>query len=152
MAKSQQSFNKKERDKKRKKKKQDKLDKRERRKVERGEAGKKSFEELLMYLDEDGNLTPEKPDPTKKRKEIKAEDIPLGMPMNTRVDLTGERTGKVKFFNDDKGYGFIIDKETKESYFVHINDTYSDIKENHKVKFELAKGDKGMKAVKVEQL
>ena len=75
MAKSQQSFNKKEKEKKRRKKKKDKLERREQRKLEREEVGPKSFEDLIRYVDEDGNLTTTPPDPTKKKEEIKLENI-----------------------------------------------------------------------------
>ena len=62
MGKSQQSFNKKEREKKRRKRQKEKAERREQRKEEGKE--KKSFEDMLMYVDEDGNLTPTPPDPT----------------------------------------------------------------------------------------
>ena len=150
MAKSQQSFNKKEKEKKRRKKKQDKLERREQRKIEREEGGKKSFEELLMYVDEDGNLTPEPPDPTKKKKEIKLENIILcAAPIdNTPVETV--REGQVKFFNDEKGYGFINDKATKESIFVHINNVEGELRENDRVTFEIENGPKGPNAVNVK--
>lgn len=150
MAKSQQSFNKKERDKKRKKKQKDKLEKRERRKMEKESQGKKSFEELLVYLDENGNYVNTPPDPAKKF-EIKLEDIQLGA---TRVveDVEIERRGKVKFFNHEKGYGFITDKATKESIFVHINNCYPNVKENHLVTYEVEQSPKGPVAVKVEMM
>lgn len=149
MAKSQQTYNKSEKEKKRRKKKQDKAEKRLQRKHEREENGPSSFEDLIRYVDEDGNLTAEKPDPTKKRKEIKAEDIVLGVP--PRIDDPTEkiRTGKVKFFNNEKGFGFIHDLESQDSLFVHINSAYPDIAENDKVKFEIERGPKGLVAVNV---
>lgn len=151
MAKSQQTFNKSEREKKRRKKQKEKQEKREQRKMEREERGKQTFEELIMYVDHNGNLTSEKPDPTLKEK-IKLEDIKLGANHDKPVIDEIIRTGKVKFFNDEKGYGFITDKATKNSIFVHINNCYSDIKENHKVQFEIEQGQKGPVAVKVIQL
>jgi len=151
MGKSQQTFNKKEREKKRAKKKKDKAEKREQRKMEKATRGKVSFEDNLMYLDENGNLTKEKPDPTKKI-QIKAEDIELGVPKFAREKIDPIRRGKVKFFSYDKGYGFITDKATKESIFVHANDAYEDIKENHIVQYEVGKGPKGPKAMNVIQI
>ncbi len=151
MAKSQQTFNKKEKEKKRRKKKQDKLEKRQQRKEQRALEGKKSFEDLLMYVDEDGNLTKEKPDPLKKKKEIKVEDIVLGAAQ--RVDIPEEkiRKGKCKFFNDEKGYGFLIDAANQNSIFVHINNIQGDdIRENDKVEFEIEMGPKGPNAVNVK--
>ena len=152
MAKSQQSFNKKEKEKKRRKKKQDKAEKREQRKIERAEAGTKSFEDLLMYVDEDGNLTPEPPDPTKKKKEIKLENIILGAPPKDDTVHETVREGKVNFFNDEKGYGFIKDRDSQESFFVHINNTSEPIGEGDKVSFEVESGPKGMVAVKVKKV
>lgn len=149
MAKSQQTFNKKEREKKRQKKKKEKQERREQRKLEKLENGPKSFEDMLSYVDENGNLTSVKPDPTKKI-EIKAEDIVLGIPPKDHTPVDPIRKGSVKFFNDDKGYGFIIDAETKESIFVHINNTVDDIRENDKVSFEVEMGPKGPNAVNVK--
>jgi cold shock CspA family protein len=149
MAKSQQSFNKKEKEKKRRKKRQDKLERREQRKIEKEESGPKSFEEMLSYVDENGNLTSTPPDPTKKKK-IKAEDIVLGVPPKGNDTMDAIRKGQVKFFNQEKGYGFIIDSETKESLFVHINNVTGHIGENDKVSFEVEMGPKGPNAVNVK--
>jgi len=151
MAKSQQTFNKKEREKKREKKKKEKRERREQRKMEKEERGKVSMEDQIMYLDENGNLTSEKPDPTKKF-QIKAQDIKLGVPQNTKEPMDSVRRGKVKFFSSDKGYGFITEKVTKDSIFVHANDAYDDIRENHIVEFEVGKGPKGLKAINVVQI
>jgi len=148
MAKSQQTFNKGEREKKRRKKKKEKLERREQRKLEKADKGKLSFEDQLAYVDENGNITREKPDPTKKIV-INAEDIKLGGPRET-VSMEVIRNGRVKFFNEEKGYGFITDKETREGIFVHINNAYPSIKENHKVTFEIEQGPKGPTAVNVQ--
>ena len=151
MAKSQQSFNKKEKEKKRLKKKKEKLERREQRKLEKAENGPKSFEEMLSYVDEDGNLTSKMPDPSKKRK-IKAEDIILGVPPIDKSLTEAVRKGQVKFFNNEKGYGFIVDMETKESIFVHMNNIIDSepIGENDKVTFEVEMGPKGPNAVNVK--
>ena len=151
MAKSQQSFNKKEKEKKRLKKKKEKLERREQRKLEKAENGPKTFEEMLSYVDEDGNLTSTPPDPSKKKK-IKVEDIVLGVPPIDKSITEVIRKGQVKFFNDEKGFGFITDVETKESIFVHINNIVDaeSIQENDKVTFELEMGPKGPNAVNVK--
>ena len=148
MAKSQESFNKKEKEKKRRKKAQEKRERREQRKLEKAEAGKKTFEDMISYVDENGNLTDTPPDPSKKKK-IKLEDIVLGA--SQRIDMTDAiRKGKVKFFNEEKGFGFILDKETRQDIFVHIKNAYPNIKENHKVTFEIEQGLKGPTAVNVQ--
>jgi len=151
MAKSQQTFSKKEREKKKLKRKQDKIERREQRKLEKAQRGKLSFEDQIMYVDHDGNLTNERPDPSKKI-EIKAEDIKLGVPPNRKDFSNPIKRGKIKFFNSEKGYGFITEKQTKDSIFVHANDAYPDVKENHIVEFEIGKGPKGNKAINVIQI
>ncbi len=149
MAKSQQSFNKKEKEKKRLKKKKEKLERREQRKLEKAENGPKTFEEMLSYVDEDGNLTSTPPDPSKKKK-IKVEDIILGVPPIDKSITESIRKGQVKFFNDEKGFGFITDVETKDSIFVHVNNIDEPIQENDKVTFEVEMGPKGPNAVNVK--
>ena len=64
MSKSQETWNKKEAEKKRAKKKQDKEQKKEERKANAG--GSSSFEDMLAYVDEYGNITSTPPDPLKK--------------------------------------------------------------------------------------
>jgi cold shock protein len=60
------------------------------------------------------------------------------------------KTGKVKFFNVSKGYGFIKDTETDTDYFVHVSGLIDEIKENDDVTFDLKEGKKGMNAVDVK--
>lgn len=58
-------------------------------------------------------------------------------------------TGKVKFFNETKGFGFIVEDETNNEYFVHISGVNGEIKEWDDVEFELEEGKKGLNAVNV---
>ena len=58
--------------------------------------------------------------------------------------------GTVKFFNESKGYGFIIDEESKKEYFVHVSGLIDEIKEGDDVEFELSEGRKGLNAVNVK--
>ena len=148
MSRSQQSFSKREREKKRRKKKQEKKERREQRKQEKEEAGKLSFEDQLSYVDADGNLTSEPIDPADREK-VKAEDIILGIPKKEHVEEEKIRTGKVKFFDHDKGYGFIIDHVSNESVFVHASNVSFEINEGDKVTFEIEQGPKGLVAVNV---
>jgi len=59
--------------------------------------------------------------------------------------------GIVKFFNNQKGFGFIKDKETQKEYFVHVSGLIDVIAENDEVTFELKEGKKGLNAVNVRQ-
>ena len=60
------------------------------------------------------------------------------------------KDGKVKFFNQTKGFGFIKDSETQEEYFVHVTGLIDKIKEDDNVTFELTEGRKGLNAVNVK--
>ena len=149
MGRSQETFGKKDNEKKRAKKKTEK----EERKVER-QANAKSgqpLEEMFAYVDENGNISSTPPDPKKKRI-IKDEDIQIGVARRTNDDDADPvRTGTVTFFNDSKGYGFIKDSQTQESIFVHANGlTGGPIGENDKVMFEVEMGPKGPNAVRVK--
>jgi cold shock CspA family protein len=142
-----QSWNKREREKKKQKEKQDKAEKMRERKenASKGNAG-----DMMAYVDEDGNISSTPPDPRKK-KEIKLEDIQIGVPeQSDREDPL--RTGIVSFFNTDKGFGFIRDMQSQESVFFHINQTLEPIAENNKVSFEVQKGPKGPMAVSVKKI
>ena len=59
------------------------------------------------------------------------------------------KKGTVKFFNETKGFGFIIDNETNESHFVHISGLIHKVSEGDPVEYELEEGKKGMNAVNV---
>ncbi|MEI6310635.1 MAG: cold shock domain-containing protein [Bacteroidota bacterium] len=58
-------------------------------------------------------------------------------------------TGTVKFFNESKGFGFIIEDGTNKEYFVHVNGLKDQVKQNDKVSFEVVEGRKGLNAVNV---
>lgn len=61
------------------------------------------------------------------------------------------KEGTVKFFNDTKGYGFIIDSNSNQEYFVHVSGLVDEIRENDSVTFELQEGRKGLNAVNVKR-
>jgi cold shock CspA family protein len=149
MGKSQETFAKKEKEKKKLKQRQDKEEKMEERRAN-GKKGK-TLEEMMAYLDENGNLSSTPPDPGKK-KVFKQEDMQIGVPK--QVPLSADeliRTGVVTFFNDTKGFGFIKDLVSQESVFVHVNQLSEPIKENDKVSFEVEMGPKGLNAVNVKK-
>lgn len=61
-----------------------------------------------------------------------------------------ELKGSVKFFSEQKGYGFIKEDGSNNEYFVHITNIIDKIYENDKVSFELANGKKGLNAINVK--
>ncbi len=58
--------------------------------------------------------------------------------------------GTVKFFNDSKGFGFIVEDDTNKEYFVHVSGLIDDVNEGDAVEFELKEGRKGLNAVDVK--
>lgn len=147
MAKSKETFNKKEKEKRRLKQKQDKKQKMEERK-----ANKKSgiVNEMIAYLDENGNLTDVPPDP-RRRQIFELENIQVGVP---KQEYTADkfRTGVVNFYNKAKGFGFINDLSTKERIFFHVKDILEPLEESDKVKFLVERGARGLNAVQVNKM
>ncbi len=148
MGRSQETFNKKEvRNKKAKKRKDKDAKKQAKNQIEK----KSSLEDMMAYVDENGVITSTPPDPTIKKKIIKAENIEIGVPKRDSLpDIDPVRKGIVSFFNESKGFGFIKDSETHESLFVHANNLLEEIKENNLVSFEVEMGQKGPIATKVK--
>jgi len=58
--------------------------------------------------------------------------------------------GTVKFFNESKGFGFIVEDESNKEYFVHVSGLIDDIQEGDAVEFDLKEGRKGLNAVDVK--
>jgi cold shock CspA family protein len=148
LARSTETFSKKEKEKARLKKSKDKKEKAEDRKANAGKG--KSLEDMMAYIDEHGNITSTPPDPSRKIK-INAEDIRIGIAKQQDLPHDTVRNGVVTFFNESKGYGFIRDLETQESIFVHINALAEPLKENNMVTFETEQGQKGLSAIKVKK-
>lgn len=146
MGRSQETFNKKEVRKKKEKKRKDKEAKRFARKESEKKGG---LDNMIAYVDENGRLTDTPPDPGKKRK-TKVEDIEISIPKQEDIFFDPIRKGKLTFFNDSKGFGFIKDSETSESIFVHVSDFKDDIVEGDVVNFEIMKGQRGPTAVQVK--
>ncbi|MFN7312833.1 MAG: cold-shock protein [Bacteroidota bacterium] len=147
MGRSSETFNKKENERKKQKRRKDKAEKKEERKANSDKG--KSLEDMMAYVDENGNLTNTPPDPKKKR-EIADADIQIGVFKRQELPEDLIRTGIVSFYNDAKGYGFIKDSANGNSIFVHANNLKQPIKDNNKVTFEVEKGPKGLTAVNVK--
>lgn len=149
MAKSKESFSKREKEKQRIKQKQEKREKMEERKAQ-GKKGQ-SLNDMMAYIDENGNLSSTPPDP-KKMKQFEQDDIVIGVPKQ-RDPEPGEliRTGFVDFYNSTKGFGFIKDKESGESFFFHESELTEQLSEGNKVQFESERGPKGLIAVRIKK-
>lgn len=133
-------------------KKQQERKQKEERRLERKENAKKGkgIDDMMAYIDENGNISSTPPDPRRKIV-INAEDIEIGVPKQKAInpeDLI--RKGTVTFFNHEKGYGFIKDAQTGESIFVHINSSADELKEHTKVIFEVEHGPRGLNAINVK--
>ena len=151
MGRSQETYNKKEVRKKKEKKRKDKEQKRHARK----DSDPKRGDDMIAYVDENGNITSEPPDPTKKEK-IKVEDIEIGIPARDPNDEPSNiREGVVTFFNDSKGYGFITPENGKDVFVHHSviqGDGYKSLEEGQAVEFDIENGPKGEQATNVVKM
>lgn len=143
-----ETFNKKEKE----KRKQQKRKEKELKKAERKANAKpgQSLDDMIAYVDENGNFSSTPPDPTKK-KIIKESDIVLGSRNLEGAVKASLRKGRVSYFNTAKGYGFIKDIQSGESIFVHSSVLTFLVKENDTVTFETENGFKGLTAVNVKK-
>ncbi|GAB3760203.1 cold-shock protein [Spirosoma pomorum] len=148
MGASNETFNKREKEKQRQKKQKDKQEKREERKAS-GSKGQ-SFDQMIAYVDENGNISTTPPDPRKAR-QVDQQDIQISVSKQSDLPQETVRQGIVSFFNSAKGYGFIRDLQTQQSIFVHMNGLVDPVGENDKVTFELESTPKGPSAVRVKK-
>ncbi len=149
MGRSQETFNKKEvRNKKEKKRK----DKEKKRLAKKDHEKKGGLNDMIAYVDENGNITDTPPDERNKT-ETNLEDIQISVPKKSELDAPDPiRQGRVTYFNSSKGYGFIRDSVTQESVFVHVNNLQEEINEGDVVSFEMVKGQKGPAAIEVKRV
>jgi cold shock CspA family protein len=147
MAKSQNTFNKKENEQKRLKKRKDKIQKKEDRKSNSAENG---LDSMIAYVDENGNISNTPPDPSKKQK-VDASTIEIGVARREEEVVPAIRNGRIDYFDDSKGFGFIKETGTQEKFFVHVKGLLQEVKEGDMVTFELERGMKGMNAVRVKK-
>jgi cold shock CspA family protein len=146
MGRSQETFGKKEVRTKKEKKRKGKEQKRALKKIE---GKKRSFDEMIAYVDEFGKISSTPPDPGKKSV-VDATSIELTITRNSPdVDSDASRKGVVTFFNESKGFGFIRDMGSDERIFVHVNNLIDPVKENNIVVFEVGKGPRGATALNV---
>lgn len=141
------TFNKKEREKKKAQKRKEKQFKKE---AKREQEISGNLEDMMAYVDENGVLQDTPPDP-KKKLDIKANSIEIGVPTREKVEIDPILEGTLKFFDEQKGYGFIKTSDD-ESIFVHQSAFSGEPKQGSKVKFEKEKGPKGWVAVRVSAI
>jgi CspA family cold shock protein len=60
------------------------------------------------------------------------------------------KQGTVKFFNSEKGFGFIKQDDSSEDLFFHISGLVDEVRENDSVEFDVERGKKGLNAVNVK--
>ncbi|MFO7978031.1 MAG: cold shock domain-containing protein [Bacteroidales bacterium] len=60
-------------------------------------------------------------------------------------------TGIIKFFNEKKGYGFIVDDKSEKDVFVHHTGLVDIVTNNDKVSYEISEDERGKKAINVRK-
>ena len=111
----------------------------------RGELKQDEF----VYVDHLGNFRDTPPDPEEKE-EVNLESIQIST--SKKIDFDEKVSGKVSFYDTEKGFGFIKNTETQDSYFFHFSECPDQLDVGDKVEFDLVKGEKGMNAVKINKL
>jgi len=149
MAKSQTTFTKKEKEKKRLQKRREKEEKKAQRKLDNNKG--KSLEDMMAYVDEFGNILDSPPDP-EDREEINVEDISVSGYQVQHAEVSNTRKGKLTYYNDEKGYGFITDRKSQDRVFMHINNCVEEIQLNDDVEYEIERSPKGESAINVRKL
>ncbi len=137
------SFSKKENKKKKAKKQQDKLLRREERKTHNNKG--KTLDEMIVYLDENGNFTDTPPHLQVRSSSTSGKKSAAGTPDK---EGDGLYTGTVTFLSE-KGFGFITEDQTKENIFFHQLQQQEIIKKNDNVSYKKEDGPKGQKAVEI---
>ena len=133
MAKSM-TVGKRENEKKRLAKREEKLKKKESKKLS---GSSNSFEDMIAYVDENGMITSTPPTEDIKKEEINPDEIIIATPKKEEEEPTILR-GRVEFFNESRGFGFIKDLSGVEKYFFHVNNVIGNIAENNIVTFDLS--------------
>jgi cold shock protein len=61
-------------------------------------------------------------------------------------------TGTVKFYNEAKGFGFIVDDQSQNDVFVHATGLVDKVSQNDKVTYDVKDGQKGLNAINVKKV
>ncbi|RYY66272.1 MAG: cold shock domain-containing protein [Chitinophagaceae bacterium] len=147
MARSKETFSKKEIENRKRKQRQEKKE----RMAARKEQGPKSFDDMIAYLDENGNLSTTPLD-IKNKKVYKLEEVPDAVPKaEAYIPDNQMHQGTVQYFSKSKGFGFIQDGTTGERIFVHKDQCNFPITETDKVTYLKRMGDRGLMAMNVRK-
>ena len=144
-----ETFNKKEKEKKKKEKQIAKQERKEDRKINSAKGS--NLEDMLAYIDEFGNLT-STPTDYRYKKETSLEEIQISVPTQEERNQIVTKKGKVKFFNTEKGFGFITELISGKDVFFHANSLLHQVMVNDRVTYELVRGKKGNEAVNITKL
>lgn len=139
-----ETYNKKEREKKKTQKKQLKQMRRQDRK-DNPTSG--DLDSMMAYVDEFGNITDTPPDPNAKQK-VLASNIEIGVPRRDDEAFDSTLKGIINYYDESKGYGFIKTAD-ENSYFMHLNHVSGVPAKGKRATFEKEKSAKGWIAVKV---
>lgn len=146
MAKSRESFDKKNKAQKRIKQRNDKAQKMEERKADAKKG--KSLEDMIAYVDENGNITDTPPD-MRNRKPVALDDIQIGIPAGNLRDST--RKGTIHFFNEEKGFGFVTDDSNGQQLFFHESSIDFLARTADKVVFDTDMNERGVIAINIRK-
>ena len=141
------TYNKRENEKKKQARRAEKQKKKEDRKL----SGKvNSFDDMIAYVDENGVITSTPPELNPNKEEIKQEEILISTPKKEEIEAPAVLRGRIDYFNESKGYGFIKDLDSADKYFFHVsNNTLTNISESDIVTFDLERGLRGMNAINI---
>ncbi|HOO95484.1 MAG TPA: cold shock domain-containing protein [Proteiniphilum sp.] len=140
------SFNKREIEKQKQQKKKEKLKKKE----ERKQQGTNSFEDMIAYVDANGVIIDTPPEPIQEEEKIELEDIEISVPRKEVSEEAGDPEGRVDFYDETRGFGFIREGNSVIKYFFHKSNAEHGIAEGDLVTYRLERGPKGMNAVDVK--
>ncbi|MBF0598111.1 cold shock domain-containing protein [Faecalibacter rhinopitheci] len=139
------SYSKKENIKKKVKKKQEKNLKREDRKTNNNKG--KSLEDMLVYVDINGNLTKTPPHLQNTEEDLLAR---LENP-NEAIDPAKLFVGVINSLNE-KGFGFITEEKSNASIFFHQSQLKGEIKKYNKVSYKKESTEKGFRAIDINKI
>lgn len=149
MSTSRETYSKKENEKKRQQKKKEKAERKAARKMDYKKG--RDLDEMMAYVDEFGNLT-STPLDYKNKKEASLDEIQISTLSEEQREEVPLQKGKVKYFNEDKGFGFIKDQNSGADIFFHVNSLIHAVELGDRVQYKTTRGLKGMEASEITKL